>query len=45
LTDDTVEEIIRKELGLKFQRVLEDAGVFKRDSAGQEGFRRFCNSF
>jgi UDPglucose--hexose-1-phosphate uridylyltransferase len=44
LTDATVEEIIRKELGLKFQRVLEDAGVFKRDSAGQEGFRRFCES-
>lgn len=44
LSVDTIEEIIRKELGAKFQRVLEDAGVFKRDTAGQEGFRRFCES-
>lgn len=43
-SDDTAEEIIRKELGLKFQRVLEDAGVFKRNADGQKGFRRFCNS-
>lgn len=44
LSDATAEEIIRKELGIKFQRVLEDAGVFKRDTEGQAGFRRFCNS-
>lgn len=44
LSDETAEVIIKKELGLKFQRVLEDAGVFKRDAAGQEGFRRFCES-
>lgn len=43
-SDNTAEEMLRKEVGLKFQRVLEDAGVFKRDAYGQEAFRRFCNS-
>ncbi|AYA74686.1 UDP-glucose--hexose-1-phosphate uridylyltransferase [Bacillus sp. Y1] len=43
-SDDTAEEILRREVGLKFQRVLEDAGVFKRDTEGQVAFRRFCES-
>ncbi|TCS77762.1 UDP-glucose--hexose-1-phosphate uridylyltransferase [Tepidibacillus fermentans] len=41
ITADTVKEILRKEVGLKFLRVLEDAGVFKRDEAGLKAFRRF----
>jgi UDPglucose--hexose-1-phosphate uridylyltransferase len=43
-SDDTAEEILKREVGLKFQRVLEDAGVFKRDTDGQVAFRRFCES-
>ncbi len=43
-SDDTTEEILKREVGLKFQRVLEDAGVFKRDTDGQVAFRRFCES-
>ncbi|MEK3988852.1 MULTISPECIES: UDP-glucose--hexose-1-phosphate uridylyltransferase [Robertmurraya] len=43
-SDDTAEEMLRREVGLKFQRVLEDAGVFKRDTNGQVAFRCFCES-
>jgi UDPglucose--hexose-1-phosphate uridylyltransferase len=43
-SDDMAEEILKREVGLKFQRVLEDAGVFKRDTDGQVAFRRFCES-
>ena len=42
-SDETAEEMLRREVGLKFQRVLEDAGVFKRDTNGQVAFRRFCD--
>ncbi|WP_339060985.1 UDP-glucose--hexose-1-phosphate uridylyltransferase [Tepidibacillus marianensis] len=38
---DSVTEIVRKEVGFKFLRCLEDAGVFKRDEKGQTAFRRF----
>ncbi|WP_121610982.1 UDP-glucose--hexose-1-phosphate uridylyltransferase [Mesobacillus foraminis] len=41
LAEDTVAEIVNKEVGAKFLRVLEDAGVYKRNQAGQEAFRRF----
>jgi UDPglucose--hexose-1-phosphate uridylyltransferase len=34
-------EIVRVEVGKKFLRVLEDAGVFKRDEAGRAAFRHF----
>ena len=36
--------ILRQEVGLVFKQVLEDAGVFKRDEAGQAAFRRFAES-
>ncbi|MEH7744927.1 UDP-glucose--hexose-1-phosphate uridylyltransferase [Neobacillus drentensis] len=42
--DANVEGLVREEVGRKFSRVLEDAGVFKRDEAGQAGFQRFINS-
>ena len=29
-------------VGRVFARVLEDAGVFKRDEVGQKAFARFC---
>lgn len=41
---DTVEGIIRKEVGAKFVRVLEDAGVFKQNETGKQAFRRFTNT-
>lgn len=43
LTAETVGEIIQREVGLKFLRVLEDAAVFKRDEVGQQALRRFIN--
>lgn len=38
---DNVEDILRKEIGATFERVLEDAGVYKRTPEGQEAFLRF----
>ncbi|WP_032123234.1 UDP-glucose--hexose-1-phosphate uridylyltransferase [Clostridium amazonitimonense] len=35
------DSFIKEEVGLKFARVLEDAGVFKRDKFGQQGFKKF----
>ena len=43
-TDDNVEEIIDKETGLVFARVLEDAGVFKWNDQGQAAFDKFIGS-
>ena len=34
-------EIIHAEVGQIFAQVLEDAGVFKRDTTGQAAFLRF----
>lgn len=44
ITPGSVEEILKREVGLKFLQVLEDAGVFKRDKSGQEAFQRFILS-
>ncbi|MEK0173888.1 UDP-glucose--hexose-1-phosphate uridylyltransferase [Tetragenococcus halophilus] len=41
LIKENVNEVIQNELGQVFKRVLEDAGVFKRDEQGQAGFKRF----
>ncbi|MDR0381728.1 MAG: UDP-glucose--hexose-1-phosphate uridylyltransferase [Oscillospiraceae bacterium] len=38
---DNVDEIIRDEIGRTFSAILEQAGVFKRDEAGQTAFDRF----
>lgn len=38
---ENVTKILQKEVGNKFLRVLEDAGVFKRDEKGQKAFKRF----
>ena len=43
-TSDNAEEILRQEVGVVFMRVLEHAGVFKRDAAGREAFLRFAQS-
>lgn len=39
-----IDEIIKKEVGLKFLKVLEDAGVFKRDEKGQRAFDKFVGT-
>ena len=40
-TPKNTEDILRQEVGAVFTRVLEDAGVFKRNDAGQQAFGRF----
>jgi len=44
ITTDTVHNIVQEEVGHVFVRVLEDAGVYKRDEKGQKAFMRFVNS-
>ncbi|MCC3356965.1 UDP-glucose--hexose-1-phosphate uridylyltransferase [Bacillus sp. REN16] len=43
-TSENVHELVNREVGKKFMRVLEDAGVYKRDEAGQAAFKRFIES-
>ena len=40
-TAENAMDIILQETGRVFSEVLEDAGVYKNDDAGREGFRRF----
>ena len=40
---EEAKELIKKEVGIIFSRVLEDAGVFNRNEKGQEGFNKFLN--
>jgi UDPglucose--hexose-1-phosphate uridylyltransferase len=42
-TAENALEIILQETGKVFAAVLEDAGVYKNDAAGREGFLRFVN--
>lgn len=44
VTKETVTTIVQQAVGQVFVRVLEDAGVYKRNKAGQAGFRRFVES-
>jgi UDPglucose--hexose-1-phosphate uridylyltransferase len=39
-----VDGLVREEVGKKFLRCLEDAGVFKRNEVGAAGFQRFINT-
>ena len=41
---ENAEAVLQEEVGAVFQRVLEDAGVFKRDDAGRAAFRRFLET-
>lgn len=38
---DNVDAVIKEEIGIVFKKVLEDAGVFKRNAEGQAAFDRF----
>ena len=44
VNEDNVTDIIRKEIGLVFAEVLENAGVYKCDEEGRKAFRRFIES-
>ena len=39
-----IHEAVQNEIGKTFVKVLECAGVYKRDKKGQEAFRRFCST-
>ncbi|MFX3624775.1 MAG: UDP-glucose--hexose-1-phosphate uridylyltransferase [Ectobacillus sp.] len=41
---ENIEQIVKEETGKKFLRVLEDAGVFKRDEEGKQAFKRFIST-
>ncbi|MDD2972705.1 MAG: UDP-glucose--hexose-1-phosphate uridylyltransferase [Lachnospiraceae bacterium] len=41
---ENIMEILQKEVGMVFMKVLEDAGVYKRTPEGQAAFDRFCQS-
>ena len=41
---ENAEEVLRQEVGAVFLRVLEDAGVYKRDAAGHAAFLRFIDA-
>ena len=41
ITRENALDIVQKETGLVFARVLEHAGVYKRDEAGRQAFQRF----
>ena len=43
-TAENALEIILKETGKVFAAVLEDAGVYKNDEAGKDGFLRFVDT-
>ncbi|HIR19575.1 MAG TPA: galactose-1-phosphate uridylyltransferase, partial [Candidatus Pelethomonas intestinigallinarum] len=40
-TPENVDQILRDEVGKVFAQVLEHAGVYKRNEAGQAAFLRF----
>ncbi len=44
ITAENVDEILKKEVGLVFERVLEDAGVYKCTEEGRAAFGRFLAS-
>ena len=44
INEENVDEILKAEIGKVFVKVLEDAGVFKRDKKGREYFMKFIES-
>ena len=44
ITADNIDEIIEKEIGIVFARVLEHAGVYKRNQEGKKAFIKFCGT-
>ncbi|BCJ94739.1 galactose-1-phosphate uridylyltransferase [Anaerocolumna cellulosilytica] len=44
ITEDTIDTILQEEVGIVFSKVLEHAGVYKRDENGQKAFCKFLSS-
>ena len=44
INKENIDEILRKEIGLVFEKVLEDAGVFKTDEKGIQAFKKFIQT-
>ncbi len=44
LKREKAEAVLRDEIGIVFSHVLENAGVFKQDAAGQAAFLKFMES-
>ena len=44
IDDSNIDEILQKEIGLVFMRVLEDAGVYKCTEEGRQAFLRFIDT-
>ena len=44
ITEKNADDIVKKETGIVFSKVLEHAGVFKRDENGRNAFMRFALS-
>jgi len=44
LTKDNITDVIKEEIGIVFAKVLEHAGVYKRDEDGKKAFIRFVES-
>ncbi|MBV7389944.1 UDP-glucose--hexose-1-phosphate uridylyltransferase [Enterococcus alishanensis] len=44
ITTENVEKVVQEAVGQVFARVLEDAGVFKRNEKGQNAFKKFTDS-
>ena len=42
LNADNIDQVLRDEIGVVFSKVLEDAGVYKRDRQGAGGFPEVC---
>lgn len=43
-TQENTMDILQKEVGIVFAKVLEHAGVYKRDAAGKQAFLKFVNT-
>ena len=44
ITAENIDEVIEKEIGLIFAKVLEHAGVYKRNEEGKKAFIKFCGT-
>ncbi len=44
INENNIDQILKKEIGIVFTKVLEDAGVFKCNEEGRKYFERFINS-
>ncbi len=44
ISEDNINQILQDEVGIVFTQVLEDAGVYKRNSSGKKAFEKFIES-